>query len=157
MRPVSKLWMPPRLMARCAEHPNIIPTKRNTSDCKVYKTMSGCDRPGEMTLLCGLRGPAIRAYTAPSAVPVRLHDANFAPSCRWPCWSRRRLRFPPVRDLMVEIAPLYEFAGICAATAARDPGFCPDYTAGHIYVGVLKAPWRLWVSPAAPCGNRATI
>jgi 4-hydroxy-tetrahydrodipicolinate synthase len=58
--------------------------------------------------------------------------------------------FLRVRELMVKIAPLYEFAGICARHRGRDPWVLPDYTAGHIYVGVLKAAMEIVGLAAGP-------
>ena len=137
---VSKLWMPPHLMAKCAEHPNIIADKENTSDVKAYKTMRDAIDPAKMTVLCGL-GDLQFAYTAALGCPGFISmTANFAPELSLALLEAAdACDFLRVRELMVKIAPLYEFAGICARHRGRDPWVLPDYTAGHIYVGVLKA------------------
>lgn len=76
---VSKLWMPPHLMARCAEHPNIIADKENTSDVTLYKTMRDAIDPAKMTVLCSL-GDLQFAYTAALGCPGFVSmTANFAP------------------------------------------------------------------------------
>ena len=76
---VSKLWMPPHLMARCAEHPNIIADKENTSDVTLYKAMRDAIDPARMSVLCGL-GDLQFAYTAALGCPGFVTwTANFAP------------------------------------------------------------------------------
>ena len=51
---VSKLWMAPHLMARCANHPNIVADKENTNDVTLYKAMRDAIDPAKMSVLCGL-------------------------------------------------------------------------------------------------------
>lgn len=137
---VSKLWMPPRLMARCAEHPNIVGDKENTSEVTLYKTMRDAIDPAKMTVLCGL-GDLQFAYTAALGCPGFVTaTANFAPELSLALLEAAdACDFLRVRDLIARIGPLYEFAGICARHRGRDPWILPGYTAGHIYVGVLKA------------------
>ena len=65
--------------------------------------------------------------------------------------------FLQVRNTMAKISPLYEFAGICARRRGSDPWVLPGYTAGHIYVGVLKAAMDIVGLAGGPCGNLATI
>jgi 4-hydroxy-tetrahydrodipicolinate synthase len=148
---VSKLWMPPHLMAKCAEHPNIIADKENTSDVKAYKTMRDAIDPAKMTVLCGL-GDLQFAYTAALGCPGFISmTANFAPELSLALLEAAdACDFLRVRELMVKIAPLYEFAGICARHRGRDPWVLPDYTAGHIYVGVLKAAMEIVGLAAGP-------
>ena len=137
---VSKLWMPPHLMARCAEHPNIIADKENTSDVTVYKTMRDAIDPAKMTVLCGL-GDLQFAYTAALGCPGFVSStANFAPELSLALLEAAdACDFLRVRDIIAKIGPVCEFAGICARHRGRDPWLLPGYTAGHIYVGVLKA------------------
>jgi dihydrodipicolinate synthase/N-acetylneuraminate lyase len=141
---VSKLWMPPHLMARCAEHPNIIADKENTSDVKVYKTMRDAIDPAKMTVLCGL-GDLQFAYTAALGCPGFVSmTANFAPELSLALLEAAdACDFLRVRDIMVKIAPLYEFAGsLCAAPRPRPLGSarlhrrshlrrCPESRHGH--------------------------
>jgi 4-hydroxy-tetrahydrodipicolinate synthase len=137
---VSKLWMPPHLMARCAEHPNIIADKENTSDVTLYKAMRDAIDPAKMTVLCGL-GDLQFAYTAALGCPGFVSStANFAPELSLALLEAAdACDFLRVREIIAKIGPLYEFAGICARRRGRDPWILPGYTAGHIYVGVLKA------------------
>jgi len=137
---VSKLWMPPHLMARCAEHPNIIADKENTSDVTLYKAMRDAIDPAKMTVLCGL-GDLQFAYTAALGCPGFVSStANFAPDLSLALLEAAdACDFLRVREIIAKIGPLYEFAGICARRRGRDPWILPGYTAGHIYVGVLKA------------------
>lgn len=137
---VSKLWMPPHLMARCAEHPNIIADKENTSEVTLYKMMRDTIDPAKMTVLCGL-GDLQFAYTAALGCPGFVSwTANFAPELSLALLEAAgACDFLRVRDLIAKIGPLYEFAGICARRRGRDPWVLPGYTAGHIYIGVLKA------------------
>ena len=137
---VSKLWMPPHLMARCAEHPNIIADKENTSDVTLYKTMRDAIDPAKMTVLCGL-GDLQFAYTAALGCPGFVSStANFAPELSLALLEAAdACDFLRVRDIIAKTGPLCEFAGICARHRGRDPWILPGYTAGHIYVGVLKA------------------
>ncbi len=41
---VSKLWMPPHLMARCAQHPNIVADKENAAEVAAFKAMRDAAR-----------------------------------------------------------------------------------------------------------------
>jgi len=137
---VSKLWMPPHLMAKCAEHPNIIADKENTSDVTLYKAMRDAIDPAKMTVLCGL-GDLQFAYTAALGCPGFVSStANFAPELSLALLEAAdACDFLRVREIIAKIGPLYEFAGICARRRGRDPWILPGYTAGHIIFGVLKA------------------
>jgi len=86
--------------------------------------------PAKMTVLCGL-GTCNSRTRRPSAVPARLHDANFAPELSLALLEAADACVSSVRDLMVKIAPLYEFAG-SARPRGRDPWVLPDYTAAHL-------------------------
>jgi 4-hydroxy-tetrahydrodipicolinate synthase len=127
-------------MARCAEHPNIVADKENTHDVKQYKAMRDAIDPAKMTVLCGL-GDLQFAYTAALGCPGFVSmTANFAPELSLALLEAAdACDFLRVRDIMAKLGPLYEFAGICARHRGSDPWVLPGYTAGHIYVGVLKA------------------
>jgi 4-hydroxy-tetrahydrodipicolinate synthase len=137
---VSKLWMPPHLMARCAEHPNIVADKENISDVTLFKAMRDAIDPAKMLVLCGL-GDLQFAYTAALGCPGFVSwTANFAPELSVELLEAADVcDFRRVREVIAWTGQLYEFVGICAGNRGRDPWVLPGFTAGHIYVGVLKA------------------
>jgi len=141
---VSKLWMPPHIMARCAKHPNIVADKENTPDVTQYKAMRDAVDPADMTVVCGL-GDLQFAYEAALGCPGLVSwTANFAPE-----YSLALLEaadaddFTRVRDIIGKTGRLYEFAGTCARHRGPDPWVLPGYASGHIYVGVMKAALEL--------------
>jgi 4-hydroxy-tetrahydrodipicolinate synthase len=137
---VSKLWMPPHLMARCAEHPRIIADKENVGDVTLYKAMRDAIDPKKMSVLCGL-GDLQFAYEAALGCPGFVTwTANLAPGLSLQLLEAAdACDFRKVRDIITKIGPLYEFATVCARNRGRDPWVFPAFTAGHIYVGILKA------------------
>jgi 4-hydroxy-tetrahydrodipicolinate synthase len=137
---VSKLWMPPPLMARCAEHARIVADKENAAEVGMFKAMRDAVDPGKMTVLCGL-GDLQFAYVAALGCPGFVTwTANFAPELSLALLEAAdACDFRRVREVMGKTARLYEFAGVCAQHRGHDPWVLPGYTAGHIYVGILKA------------------
>ena len=137
---VSKLWMPPHLMARCAEHPNIIADKENTSDVTLYKAMRDAIDPSKMSVLCGL-GDLQFSYTAALGCPgLVTWTANLAPNLSLELLEAAdACDFRRVREVIAKTGRLYEFAGVCARRRGRDPWILPGFASGHIYVGILKA------------------
>jgi 4-hydroxy-tetrahydrodipicolinate synthase len=141
---VSKLWMPPRLMARCSEHPNLIADKENAAEVTLYKAMRDAIDPGKMTVLCGL-GDLQFAYTAALGCPGFVTwTANFAPQLSLALLEAAdACDFRRVREIIAKTGRLYEFAGACATNRGRDPWVLPGFSSGHIYVGILKAAMEL--------------
>ncbi len=137
---VSKLWMPPHLMARCAEHPNIIADKENAAEVVQYKAMRDTVDPRKMTVICGL-GDLQFAYEAALGCPGFVSfTANFAPELSLALLDAAdSCDFNRVREIIAKTGPLYEFASTCARNRGRDPWVLPAFTSGHIYVAVLKA------------------
>lgn len=141
---VSKLWMPPHLMARCAEHPHIVADKENTPEVTMYRAMSQAIDPAKMTVLCGL-GDLQFSYEAALGCPGFVTwTANILPD-----WSLALLDaadacdFPRVRRIVAGAGQLYDFVGACALRRGHDPWILPGYASGHIYVGILKAALEL--------------
>ena len=141
---VSKLWMAPHLMARCAEHPHIIADKENTSDVTLYKAMRDAIDPLKMSVLCGL-GDLQFAYTAALGCPGFVTwTANLAPELSLELLDAAdACDFRRVREIVAKTGRLFEFAGACAGRRGRDPWVFPGFASGHIYVGVLKAALEL--------------
>lgn len=137
---VSKLWMPPPLMARCSRHPNIVADKENISDVTLYKAVRDAVDPARMSVLCGL-GDLQFAYAAALGCPGFVSwTANFAPQLSLDLLDAAdACDFRRVRELIARTGLLYEFAGACARRRGRDPWILPGFTSGHIYVGILKA------------------
>ena len=137
---VSKLWMPPHIMAHCAEHPNIVADKENTPDVTQYKAMRDAVDPAKMTVLCGL-GDLLFAYEAALGCPGFVSwTANLAPELSLALLDAAdACDFQKVREIAGKTGRLYEFAGVCAQHRGRDPWVIPGFTAGHIYVGIMKA------------------
>lgn len=137
---VSKLWIPPALMARCAAHPNIVADKENTADVTQYKAMRDAIDPSLMTVLCGL-GDLQFAYEAALGCPGFVSwTANIAPQLSLDLLEAAdRCDFQCIRTIVAKTARLYEFAGVCARNRGRDPWMFPGFASGHIYVGVMKA------------------
>jgi 4-hydroxy-tetrahydrodipicolinate synthase len=137
---VSKLWMPPHLMARCAEHPHIVADKENASEVTLYKAMRDAIDPSKMSVLCGL-GDLQFAYTAALGCPGFVTwTANLAPALSLELLDAAdACDFHRVREVIAKTGRLYEFAGVCARRRGRDPWILPGFASGHIYVGILKA------------------
>ena len=137
---VSKLWMAPHLVARCAEHPNIVADKESTLDVAQYKAVRDAVDPSKMTVLCGpgdlhfaceaaLGCPGFVSWTANFAPALSLDLLDAADACD----------FVRVREIIAKVGRFYNFVGVCARNRGRDPWQLSAYTAGHIYVGILKA------------------
>jgi 4-hydroxy-tetrahydrodipicolinate synthase len=137
---VSKLWMSPRLMARCADHPNIVADKENAADVTLFKAMRDAVDPAKMTVVCGL-GDLQFAYEAALGCPGFVSwTANLAPGLAFALLEAAdACDFQQVREIVRRTGRLYEFASVCAQTRGHDPWVLPGFTAGHIYVGILKA------------------
>ena len=137
---VSKLWMPPHIMARCAEHPHIVADKENTPDVTQYKAMRDAVDPNKMSVLCGL-GDLQFAYEAALGCPGFVSwTANFAPELSLALLDAAdACDFKKVREIVGKSGRLYEFAGICAKHRGPDPWVLPGFASGHIYVGAMKA------------------
>lgn len=137
---VSKLWMPPHLMARCAEHPNIIGDKENTSDPLLFKAMRDAIDPARMTVLCGIGEIQFACEAALGCPGFVTALANLAPELTISLLDAAdRCDFASVRLLMKKIEPWHNFITSCARNRGRDPWVLPGFAAGHIYVGVTKA------------------
>jgi 4-hydroxy-tetrahydrodipicolinate synthase len=136
---VSKLWMPPAVVARCADHPNIVADKESTADVTQYKAVRDAVDPEKMTILCG-PGDLLFAFEAALGCPGFVSwTANFAPDQSLALLEAAgQCDFARVREIIARIGPLYEFAGVCSRNRGRDPWALPGFTAGHIYVGILK-------------------
>jgi 4-hydroxy-tetrahydrodipicolinate synthase len=139
-RLVSKLWMPPALMARCAEHPNIVADKESTLDICEYKAVRDAVDPEKMTVLCG-PGDLMFGFEAALGCPGFVTwTANFAPQLSIELLEAAdACDFLRVRQVIARVGRLYEFVGVCAQRRGRDPWVLPGFTAGHIYVGIMKA------------------
>ena len=137
---VSKLWMTPRLMARCADHPNIVADKENAAEVTLFKAMRDAVDPAKMTVVCGL-GDLQFAYEAALGCPGFVSwTANLAPDLSLALLEAAdACDFQRVREIISRTGRLYEFATACARNRGRDPWVLPGFTAGHIYVGILKA------------------
>ncbi len=137
---VSKLWIPPALMARCADHPNIVGDKENTSDVTQYKAVRDAVDPAKMTVVCGL-GDLQFAYEAALGCPGFVSwTANLMPDlCLDLLDAADRCDFMKLREVIAKTGPFYEFAMVCARNRGRDPWVFPGFASGHIYVGMLKA------------------
>jgi 4-hydroxy-tetrahydrodipicolinate synthase len=136
---VSKLWMPPHLMVRCAEHPNIVADKEDVGDVTLYKAMRDAVDPAKMSVLCGL-GDLQFAYEAALGCPAFVSwTANFAPELSLQLLEAAdACDFYKVREVIAKVGLLYEFASVCARNRVRDPWVLPGFTTGHVYVGILK-------------------
>ena len=137
---VSKLWMAPHLMARCAQHPRIVADKENISDVTLYKAVRDAVEPSGMSVLCGL-GDLQFAYTAALGCPGFVTwTANLAPQLSLDLLDAAdACDFRCVREIVARTGRLYEFAGVCARRRGHDPWILPGFASGHIYVGILKA------------------
>lgn len=137
---VSKLWMAPHLMARCAEHPNIIGDKENTSDPVLYHTMREAIDPAKMTVLCGIGEIQFACEAALGCPGFVTALANLAPELTLSLLEAAgRCDFAEVRRIMERIAPWHRFIAWCGRNRGRDPWVLPGNGSGHIYVGVTKA------------------
>jgi 4-hydroxy-tetrahydrodipicolinate synthase len=148
---VSKLWMPPHLMARCAHHPNIIGDKENTSDPVLYKAMRDAIDPALMTVLCGIGEIQFACEAALGCPGFVTALANVAPELTLSLLEAAdRCDFDAVRLVMKKIELWHNFIAACARSRGRDPWVLPGCTAGHIYVGVTKAAMEILGLAAGP-------
>jgi 4-hydroxy-tetrahydrodipicolinate synthase len=136
--------MPPAVVARCAEHPNIVADKESTADVCEYKAVRDAVDPEKMTILCG-PGDLLFSFEAALGCPGFVSwTANFAPELSIELLEAAdACDFHRVREVIAKTGRLYEFVGACARRRGRDPWVQPGYTAGHIYVGILKAALEL--------------
>lgn len=141
---VSKLWMPPHVMARCALHPLIVADKENTPDVTQFRAMRQAVDPAQMSVLCGL-GDLQFAYEAALGCPGFVTwTANFAPELSLQLLEAAdRADLHTMRETVARTGRLYDFVGTCAQHRGRDPWVLPGQTAGHLYVGILKAALEL--------------
>jgi 4-hydroxy-tetrahydrodipicolinate synthase len=137
---VSKLWMPPHVMRRCSEHPNIVADKENTDSVVAYMAVRDAVEPSKMSVLCGL-GDLQFAYTAALGCPGFVSwTANFAPDLALALLEAAdAVDFKRVREIAARTGRLYTFAARLGQARGRDPWVFPSATAGHIYVAVMKA------------------
>lgn len=137
---VSKLWMPPAVVARCSEHPNIVADKESAADVVQWKAVRDAVDPAKMTILCG-PGDLLFAFEAVFGCQgLVTWTGNFAPELSLDLLeAAHACDFAKVREAVAKVGPFYEFVGVCARNRGRDPWMLPGYTAGHIYVGMMKA------------------
>ena len=137
---VSKLWMPPHVMARCSKHPMIVADKENTPDVTLYKAVRDAVDPADMSVLCGL-GDLQFAFEAALGCPGFVSwTANFTPELSLSLLDAAdEGDFERVRSIIGRTGRLYEFTATCCLHRGRDPWVLPAFSAGHIYVGIAKA------------------
>jgi 4-hydroxy-tetrahydrodipicolinate synthase len=137
---VSKLWMAPHLVARCARHPHIVAVKENASEVTMYKAVRDAVAPFGMPVLCGL-GDVQFAYTAALGCPGFVTwTANVAPELSLELLDAADAGdFRRVREVIAKTGRLFEFVGTCARRRGHDPWILPGFSSGHIYVAILKS------------------
>lgn len=136
----SKLWMPPHIMARCSEHPNIVADKENVADVEMWRAMRNALDPAKMRILCGLGDLHFSYQAALGCDGFVTWTANFVPELSLALLEAAdACDFQTVRKVVAKTARLYDFAGECAVARGRDPWVMPGFTSGHIYIAVMKA------------------
>ena len=136
----SKLWMPPHIMARCSEHPNVIADKENTPDVTAWRAMRNALDPAKMRILCGLGDLHFAYQAALGCDGFVTWTANFVPELSLALLDAAdECDFAAVREIAAKTARLFDFATECAVSRGRDPWILPAFTSGHIYIAVMKA------------------
>jgi 4-hydroxy-tetrahydrodipicolinate synthase len=96
--------------------------------------------PAKMSVVCGLGDLQFAYVAALGCSGFVTWTANFAPELSLALLeASEACDFQRVRAVIAKTARLYEFAGVCAKNRGRDPWVLPGFTAGHIYVAILKA------------------
>jgi len=135
---MTKLWVPPPLMARLSKIDNIIADKETISDAAKYYWMQRAVDPKNMAILCGI-GQLVYPFFAVFGCPGFVTElANFAPQIAV-AFYRAALRrdFDKLVELTDSIAPYYEFRSKVLQTRSRVPGVLsgflatPDFTLAH--------------------------
>ena len=120
---VSKLWIPPELMARLSKIENIIADKENTANAIAYYWMQKALDPEDMVIICGLGQLMFPFFALYGCNGFVTEYANFAPDIALDLYkAAKEKNFDKIKQLSDRIAPFHEFL----AELARKRGFIPS-------------------------------
>lgn len=131
---VSKLWIPPDLMARLSKIENIIADKENTANAVAYYWMRKAVDPEDMVIVCGL-GQMMYQFEALYECPAYVTElANYAPEIAVGFYKAAVQKdFNKLTELADKIAPYHEFI----AKVAQKRGTLPTILSPHIATAEL--------------------
>ena len=107
---VSKLWIPPDLMARLSKIENIVADKENTANAVAYYWMQKAVDPKDMVIVCGL-GQLMYPFEVLYGCPGYVTElANFVPDIAIGLYKAAMQKdFSKLTELIDKIAPYHQF------------------------------------------------
>lgn len=139
---ISKLWIPPDLMARLSKIENVVAVKENTADALKYYWMQKAVDPEDMVIICGigqLMYPFESIYGCPGFVTEL---ANFVPHIAIDFYKAALKRdFDKLTELTDKIAPYHQFINKLAQKRGVLPTILSQYMSGSVlpfYQSIIK-------------------
>jgi len=139
---ISKLWIPPELMARLSKIENVVALKENTADALKYYWMQKAIDPEDMVIICGI-GQLMFPFEAIYGCPGFVTElANFAPHIAVDFYKAAMKRdFDKLTELTDKIAPYHQFINKLAQKRGVLPTILSQYMSGSVlpfYQSIIK-------------------
>ena len=139
---ISKLWIPPELMARLSKIENVVALKENTADALKYYWMQKAVDPEDMVIICGI-GQLMFPFEAIYGCPGFVTElANFAPHIAVDFYKAAMKRdFDKLTELTDKIAPYHQFINKLAQKRGVLPTILSQYMSGSVlpfYQSIIK-------------------
>ena len=139
---ISKLWIPPDLMARLSKIENVVALKENTADALKYYWMQKAVDPEDMVIICGI-GQLMFPFEAIYGCPGFVTElANFAPHIAVDFYKAAMKRdFDKLTELTDKIAPYHLFINKLAQKRGVLPTILSQYMSGSVlpfYQSIIK-------------------
>ncbi|MCK4803384.1 MAG: dihydrodipicolinate synthase family protein [Spirochaetes bacterium] len=139
---ISKLWIPPELMARLSKIENVVALKENTADALKYYWMQKAVDPEDMVIICGI-GQLMFPFEAIYGCPGFVTElANFAPHIAVDFYKAAMKRdFDKLTELTDKIAPYHRFINKLAQKRGLLPTILSQYMSGSVlpfYQSIIK-------------------
>ena len=139
---ISKLWIPPELMARLSKIENVVALKENTADALKYYWMQKAVDPEDMVIICGI-GQLMFPFEAIYGCPGFVTElANFAPHIAVDFYKAAMKRdFDKLTELTDKIAPYHRFINKLAQKRGVLPTILSQYMSGSVlpfYQSIIK-------------------
>lgn len=139
---ISKLWIPPELMARLSKIENVVALKENTADALKYYWMQKAVDPEDMVIICGI-GQLMFPFEAIYGCPGFVTElANFAPHIAVDFYKAAMKRdFNKLTELTDKIAPYHRFINKLAQKRGVLPTILSQYMSGSVlpfYQSIIK-------------------
>ncbi|MCK5095564.1 MAG: dihydrodipicolinate synthase family protein [Spirochaetes bacterium] len=139
---ISKLWIPPELMARLSKIENVVAVKENTADALKYYWMQKAVDPEDMVIICGI-GQLMYPFEAVYGCPGFVTElANFAPHIAVDFYKAAMKRdFNKLTELTDKIAPYHRFINKLVQKRGVLPTILSQYMSGSVlpfYQSIIK-------------------